>query len=258
LGICNVRIMGEMRAKILKMNKEWTTSNTDVLTSWTNYHCLISFVALGISLSLNATVVFLFVSLLSMMLLVTLNLPLFLTKLSHNSPQSSIANWVTLGRFLIVFLGLIYHTSLSTWLFFCLVASVVILDVVDGFLARKYQAESEFGRVFDMESDAFFVTCIGFYYYKTTDIGAILLLPGVLRYIYTLVVWFGPQLNLIEKKRKYAAMLAGVNFVCLAVGVVSVGVAQSLILGLSILVVTCSFSISFFEYYQHIRDAKHV
>jgi phosphatidylglycerophosphate synthase len=250
--------MGEMRAKILKMNKEWTTSNTDVLTSWTNYHCLISFVALGISLSLNTTIIFLFVSLLSMMLLVSLNFSLFLTKLGCNSAQSSIANWVTLSRFLIVFLALIYHNSLSTWLFFCLVASVVILDVVDGFLARKYQAESEFGQVFDMESDAFFVTCMGIYFHKTTDVGVILLLPGALRYIFTLVVWFGPQLNLIEKKREYAAILAGVNFVCLAVGVVTVGVAQSFILGLSVLVVTFSFSISFFEYYQHIRNAKHV
>lgn len=252
------RNTGEMRVKTLNMNQKWTASNTDVLTRWTNYHCLISFLALAISLSLNATVVFLFASLLSMMLLVTLNLPLFLTKLGDNSAQSSIANWVTLSRFLIIFLGLIYHASLSTWLFFGLVASVVILDVIDGFLARKYQAESEFGRVFDMESDAFFVTCIGFYYYKTTDIGAILLLPGALRYIYILVVWFGPQLNIIEKKRKYAAMLAGVNFLCLVVGVVSVGVAQYFILGLSILVVTCSFSISFYEYYQHVRDAKHV
>jgi phosphatidylglycerophosphate synthase len=127
----------------------------------------------------------------------------------------------------------------------------VFLDVLDGYIARKTGQTSEFGRVFDMEVDAFFVNSMGLYFLFTTNVGYLMLLPGVLRYLYRLAVWSLPQPDYQETKKFYAAALAGINFVLIVLAVIAPNPAQIYILFLSIILVSLSFTISFYEFFRH-------
>jgi phosphatidylglycerophosphate synthase len=60
------------------------------------------------------------------------------------------------------------------------------LDGLDGYLARRRGATSEFGALFDMEADAFFVLTVELVAYQRGDIGAWILVTGALRYLYVL------------------------------------------------------------------------
>ena len=204
---------------------------------------------MGGSIFVGSTVPFLIASIFSMFLLLAFHVPSF----AFYKTSSGITNWVTFIRFMIISVSVYSFSVLSTWIFFVLMIFAVLLDVVDGYLARKFNAQSAFGRIFDMESDAFFVSCMGLYFYLTTNVGIFLLLPGALRYFYRLLVWLGPSVSSVEKKQKYATFLAGSNFVFLLAAIVLEGVAQSITLWLSICIVTFSFSVSFMAFFKGIK-----
>jgi phosphatidylglycerophosphate synthase len=64
-----------------------------------------------------------------------------------------------------------------------LVLGVFALDVVDGWLARRAGTSSAFGAHFDMESDAFLVLALGLELFARGQLGAWILVPGLLRYL---------------------------------------------------------------------------
>ena len=67
------------------------------------------------------------------------------------------------------------------------VLGLFALDGLDGWLARRNGTTSEFGALFDMETDAHFVMTIELVLYQRGDLGAWILVTGVLRYVYVLV-----------------------------------------------------------------------
>ena len=64
-----------------------------------------------------------------------------------------------------------------------LVLGVFALDAVDGWLARRAGTSSAFGAHFDMESDAFLVLALGLELFARGQLGAWILVPGLLRYL---------------------------------------------------------------------------
>lgn len=64
-----------------------------------------------------------------------------------------------------------------------LVALVFALDVVDGWLARRAGTTSSFGAHFDMEADAFLVIALDLELWTRGQLGAWVLVPGLLRYL---------------------------------------------------------------------------
>jgi phosphatidylglycerophosphate synthase len=66
------------------------------------------------------------------------------------------------------------------------------LDGLDGWLARRSGSSSEFGALFDMETDAYFVLTVELVLYQRGELGAWILVTGVLRYVYVLVRAFVP------------------------------------------------------------------
>ena len=65
---------------------------------------------------------------------------------------------------------------------------VLMLDGLDGFLARRFKTASDFGKYLDMETDAFYVLSLGAILYQMDYLGAWILIPGLLRYGYFLIL----------------------------------------------------------------------
>ena len=73
-----------------------------------------------------------------------------------------------------------------------LVFAIFALDGVDGWLARKHGQTSLFGAHFDMECDALLVLLCTLVLYQHGRLGAFILVPGLLRYGYVLLLLFVP------------------------------------------------------------------
>lgn len=160
-----------------------------------------------------------------------------------------LANQITLFRFGLVLVVLVELANLTQPWVIGLFTVVVVLDVLDGFVARKLAQTSLLGMHLDMEVDALFVLAAGCYFYLTTDLGIILLLPGALRYLYVLCISLIPRQNFVERKRRYAAWAAGANFCLLILASATQGNTQTNLLLISCAVVCLSFFVSFVEYF---------
>ena len=73
-----------------------------------------------------------------------------------------------------------------------LVVVASALDVADGTIARRYGLSSSFGAAFDIETDALMTLLIGLQLWQRGRLGAWILIPGLLRYAYVLVMAIVP------------------------------------------------------------------
>jgi phosphatidylglycerophosphate synthase len=121
----------------------------------------------------------------------TLSLLLYLARGQLDSQQIrwGRANLVTLFRLaLVASLGLLAWPGWSAAL---LVLVVLSLDGLDGHLARRHNQVSPLGARFDMETDALLVLLAGYIIYFAGHLGAFILIPGALRYVYVLAMATG-------------------------------------------------------------------
>ncbi|MFC3121445.1 CDP-alcohol phosphatidyltransferase family protein [Agaribacter flavus] len=217
------------------------------LNKWSDLHAIAMLVTVLLCVFFSSLKLLIFVAALSFLCLILSHLKL----LTQYRVFAGLANWVTFSRLVITMLALINYSNIATQTLFTLMALALVLDVVDGFAARKLSQSSEFGRVFDMEADAFFVMALGLYFYFTTNLGSWLLLPGLMRYAYRLCVLLFPKTGFNESKKRYAATLAGVNFVILVAAIVLPSNIQTPALVISTCIVVFSFGISFIEYFGY-------
>lgn len=89
------------------------------------------------------------------------------------------------------------------------VAAVVVLglDALDGWLARRLGTASDFGALFDMETDGLFVLVLGFVAFTRGLAGPFVLLGGALRPLYVLCSWLRP-VTTGEQPRSWFGRLA--------------------------------------------------
>ncbi len=161
-------------------------------------------------------------------------------------PFGGYANWVTSFRLsmLISFVFL----SLSNELLAGLLLLVVVLDVVDGYLARKMNQQSDFGLYFDMETDAFFVALVSMLLYFKGMMPAWILIVGFMRYLNVAIYQILRLKPKKEPKLRFASVIAGALFVVLAISfVLPTSIRYYSLLIVSILV-TYSFGRSFLNY----------
>ena len=119
------------------------------------------------------------------------------------------ANRVTLLRAGIVALaaGLIGQAGLTPnlgWFVAGLAGLTLLLDGVDGWLARRHGLASPFGARFDMEVDAFLILVLAALVYQADKAGGWVLLSGVMRYGFVALGYALPWLNrpLPPRKRR--------------------------------------------------------
>jgi len=172
------------------------------------------------------------------------------TTLRAIKPFAGYANWVTGFRFLAL-MGLTFlWSSLPAYTFGIGLIFVVCLDGLDGWLARKYNHATSFGHYFDMELDAWFVLMMCCYYFLFAEIGAWILVPGLLRYVYKIGIDLFPKENFREKKKRYASTIAGIFFVVLLAGLFIGGNIREIGLAIGSALIVFSFGISTVEYIQ--------
>jgi phosphatidylglycerophosphate synthase len=126
----------------------------------------------------------------------------------------------------------------------------VLLDAIDGPVARTGTGPTRFGAVFDREVDALFVLVAYLYFHLAGHAGLWVLIPGLLPYAYRLAVVATARRVPAEGREWQAAALAGLNFLLLLLAA-AVPARSASILALSATVVVVSFSASFWNLYRH-------
>jgi len=163
-------------------------------------------------------------------------------------PPGGYANLITGMRLILVVIGSFLLSIVAKEWIFVIMGSAVLLDFVDGYLARKYNQESTFGQFFDMEVDAFFVLLMCFYYYQYQEIGWWILIPGLMRYVFKIFTAIIPKEGFVETKKRYAAIVAGTFFTIL-LACILFEIPYALLIG-SIAIIL-SFSVSVIEYLRY-------
>lgn len=99
-----------------------------------------------------------------------------------------VANALTGLRWVAIAILGVFSASIHPYVIFVLGILVLVIDGLDGYYARKYHTTSEFGDVFDKETDAFFVLTYGVIIVELGLAESWVLLPGLLRYGYVIVL----------------------------------------------------------------------
>ena len=122
--------------------------------------------------------------------------------LPQHLPQTRFgnANRVTLLRAVGIsliagLLGAAETVGRYSWLWFGLALATLLLDCVDGWLARRQGTASPFGARFDMELDALFVLVLALLVWQSGKAGGWVLSAGLLRYGFIAGGWLWPQLR---------------------------------------------------------------
>jgi len=132
------------------------------------------------------------------------------------------ANRVTLLRAGIVALlaGFVGRAELDPdrgWLLASLAGLGLLLDGIDGWLARRHGLASPFGARFDMEVDAFSILVLAALVYQADKAGGWVLLSGVLRYGFVALGYLLPWLNRPLPPRKRRQTVCVLQTVALAI-----------------------------------------
>lgn len=165
------------------------------------------------------------------------------------SGRYGLANAITAFRLGLVFLMLGQTSSLLRA--FALALLVLLLDGADGWQARRSNSCSAYGDLFDKEVDAFFTLALCVILYRTDRFGLWILIPGALRYVYSLYERVGSRqapasAPLCRWTRAAGAFtLGGLTSCLLPLGTIATGIGAA-----ATIVVTFSFLCSF-------RDLQH-
>lgn len=129
---------------------------------------------------------------------------------------SNPANWITMVRMYILLAGVAFFARIPVEGFVGLMIIVLILDGLDGFLAREFNVTSEFGALFDLETDALLAALLSILVFSRMDIGPWILLPGFMRYIFVLLKYL-LSIDEVELDRplKGSKTIAVIFFSCL-------------------------------------------
>ncbi|MFD7305384.1 CDP-alcohol phosphatidyltransferase family protein [Streptomyces pharetrae] len=171
-----------------------------------------------------------------------------LSRAVHRSRLSSFgpANRVTLGRAVLV--GAVtalvadsFRSAPPAALFVGLTAVALVLDGVDGKVARRTGTASPLGARFDMEVDAFLILVLSVY--VSTRLGAWVLLIGGMRYAFVAAARLWPWLTAPlppSTARKTVAALQGVLLLVAAAGLLPVAVDAGVV-AVALALLTWSF-----------------
>jgi phosphatidylglycerophosphate synthase len=80
------------------------------------------------------------------------------------------------------------------WLLAVAATGALVLDGVDGWIARRNGMTSRFGADFDLEVDCLFMLGLALLVYRTGQVGVWVLSNGLMRYLFVAAGWLQPTL----------------------------------------------------------------
>ncbi len=165
-------------------------------------------------------------------------------------PGLGAANRVTLGRAALVLplAALALQPAMlgpaGAWWIIAVSTVAMILDSVDGWIARRTHATS-FGGRFDLELDAFLILALAVLVYQSGQTGVWVLLIGALRYFFVAAGWMWPALTgelPSSRRRQTVCVVQGVALLlCLVPTVPSV--IASVVAGAALGLLSASFAV---------------
>lgn len=158
----------------------------------------------------------------------------------------SYANQITAIRFLLSAITALLVFQLPATLSFCLFGLAILLDGLDGYLARKYEQASELGALFDKTVDGYFVLLLSFILVVKYDIPFWFLGIGYLHYGYELLLLGLGWQDLVIPKNPIGKYIAALLFISLLSPFILSEKFYLPILYLAAILVSFSFGLSFF------------
>ena len=140
------------------------------------------------------------------------------------TPTFGAANAVTLARGVLVLdlLALLGspRSVVLAWSIVALALLALVLDGVDGKVARRRGETSAFGARFDMETDALLILVLAALAWSQDKAGAWILLAGALRYLFVaagwVLPWLGTELPPSRRRQTVCVVQIASLIVCLA------------------------------------------
>lgn len=160
----------------------------------------------------------------SLGLFVVASLPLLILARRHLDTQTfGIANGVTLFRLaltaMLCALLLAPTHPVSLWLCIGIATTTLLLDGVDGRLARRFDTSSRFGARFDMEVDALLICVLALLAWHFERAGIWVLTAGLLRYIFVaaavVVPWMRAELPESLRRKTVCILQSTLLLVCM-------------------------------------------
>jgi phosphatidylglycerophosphate synthase len=121
----------------------------------------------------------------------------------------------------------------------------MVLDGLDGRVARRTETETDFGARFDMEFDAALIMALSVLVWSSGKVGAWVLLVGLMRYLFVAAAFFAPALNgpLPESfRRKVVCVVQGVVLL-VALGPIIPALVAIVVAAGGLLALTWSFAV---------------
>lgn len=128
------------------------------------------------------------------------------------------ADWVTLMRAALAggvtaLVAESFFAPISVTVLIAITVVALLLDAVDGQVARRTGTSSEFGARFDMEVDAFLILALSVY--VAPILGAWVLMIGAMRYAYIAAGWVLPWLRGRVPPRYWRKVVAAIQGIVL-------------------------------------------
>jgi phosphatidylglycerophosphate synthase len=165
--------------------------------------------------------------------------------ISHLKPAGGYANMLTFLRYILQLLIFAFSNIWPLWSLGLLFSIPVLLDGLDGYLARRFNHISKFGALFDMETDSLFLSLTGIILYKGNIIGAWIFPAAYLRYFYILLIAVLHVNNIQEKRTRFGPYIAFIMFVSLILEFLFQSTVTRIILFAASCMIVLSFIYSF-------------
>ncbi|GAB4379431.1 MAG: hypothetical protein Kow0042_28810 [Calditrichia bacterium] len=154
---------------------------SEKLIQWVNFHSATILVATILSLILSSLIPLVVVGIINFLLLIAISN-------GHWTVSSKFgrANTLTALRLVAIISLAFYGASLSNPAIAWIGLIILILDGVDGWLAKRFQETSPFGAYFDKETDAFFMLTLCLLAVTKNLIWDWVIFLGLFRYLFSL------------------------------------------------------------------------
>jgi len=163
----------------------------------------------------------------------------------RNAPRFGSANIVTAVRSTLVaaITGIVvssFFSQVSVALLISLVVPALLLDAVDGWVARRTGTTSELGARFDMEVDAFLLLVLSTFVAQT--MGVWVLAIGLMRYAFVAVGWFLPWFRRRLPPRYWRKVVTAVQGIALTIAATRLlPVIDTVLVGIALALLVESF-----------------
>jgi phosphatidylglycerophosphate synthase len=131
------------------------------------------------------------------------------------------------------------------WTLLAIVLLALLLDGLDGYLARRFGQVSEFGARFDMEIDALLILILSVAAVLFGKAGVWVVLIGLMRYAFVVAQWFQPRLagQLPASFRRKLICVLQIAALCLVLVPFVLAPASTLLAGIALVLLAYSFAV---------------